>query len=195
MVKIVLSLIEALLIPKFIFKIKTNTSKICYALVTLWHPLTCQMLFSIPSKCKKYYFNFLSFGLILSLRIFTKIMNPIILHLRSKNIKVSTYLNDNFTRAQSEGTLKKLCLYCNKSSQWLRFLYKLWKVIHWTFNPSNTSISLPYDKIIKSENLLICSIIYVFSVKQFFFRVGIKSLLCFQIFSITLQANWIMLYW
>ena len=69
------------------------------------------------SKDNKYNFNFLSFGLTLYPRIFIKIMNPIILHLRSKNIKVSTYLNDNFTRAQSEGTLKKLCLYCNKSSQ------------------------------------------------------------------------------
>ena len=77
-------------------------------------------LFSIPlnkdsknfclfdSKGNKYNFNVLSFGLALSLRIFTKIMNLIISHLRSKNIKVPTYLNDNFTFAQSEGTLKKL---------------------------------------------------------------------------------------
>ena len=45
--------------------------------------------------------NVLSFGLT-SPRIFTKIMKPVISHLRSKNIKISAYLDDIFVGTQSE---------------------------------------------------------------------------------------------
>ena len=61
---------------------------------------------SFEFKGNKYNFNVLPFGLTSSPRIFTKIMKPIISHLRSKNIKVSAYLDDIFLRAQSENILK-----------------------------------------------------------------------------------------
>ena len=59
------------------------------------------------SKSKdNYNLNVLSIGLTSSPRIFTKIIKPVISHLRFKNIKVSSYSDDIFICAQSEDILK-----------------------------------------------------------------------------------------
>ena len=61
---------------------------------------------SFESQVNKYNFNVFPFGLTSSSRIFTKIMKPVIAHLRPTNINVSAYLDDILICVQSEDILK-----------------------------------------------------------------------------------------
>ena len=115
---------------------------------------------SFEFKGNKYNFNILPFGPTSSPRIFTKIIEPIISHLRSKNIKVFAYLDDIFLCVQSQDILKihvnivinllndlGFYVYFEKSS-----IVPSHTLVHlgYIWNSLDMSISLPSDKMIKT---------------------------------------------
>ena len=86
-------------------------------------------------------------------------MKPIISHMKSKNFKVSTNLDDIFTCAQSEDILKKFCYIVINLLNDLGFHSNFDKFsIELSYSTSRLylelfimSISLPNDKIIKTR--------------------------------------------
>ena len=106
-----------------------------------------------------YHFNVLPFGMTSSPRIFSKVLKPVITHLRSLGVRITSYLDDIFICCSSYDTLKvhinitlnlliSLGFFPNyeKSS-----LIPSQSIIHlgFKFDTSNMTISVPEEKIIK----------------------------------------------
>ena len=117
---------------------------------------------------ERYQYNCLPFGLSSSPRIFTKLIKPVIMHLRSKGIRVSFYLDDIFFCAATKEKLLEdlhfsITLLCS-----LGFSINLEKSVlcpqttlkhlGFMFNSIDMSLSLPEDKFLKIQNFA-CSLL------------------------------------
>ena len=130
-------------------------------------------------------------------------MNPIISHVKFKNLQVSAYLDDIFICAQSEDILKSYVNIVNNLLNDLGFHINFEKSSiepsHSTsrlyFELFNISISLPYDKIIKTRKFAYL-IHNKYSLRETIFILGlvVSHSCAFKFSPITLQANSIMLY-
>jgi hypothetical protein len=110
----------------------------------------------------RYVFNVLPFGLTSSPRIFSKVLKPVIMLLRSQGIKISFYLDDIFLCASSS------CLLQLHVKETLNLLISLGffpnyqksqltpsrSLLHlgYTWDSAAMTISLPEDKICKSQS-------------------------------------------
>lgn len=156
-----------------------------------------------------YQFNVIPFGLTSSPRIFSKVLRPVIIHLRSQGIKISAYLDDIFLCASNptllsshiETTLNLLTslgFYPNYTKSNLTPTQSL---VHlgYEWNTISMTISLPSDKIEKTRSMattlldstctlrklssfvgLAISHNTAFPLSPMYYR-GIQSLICFNL--------------
>ena len=119
--------------------------------------LTCFIVNNVT-----YHYNVLPFGLSSSPRIFTKLMNEVILYLRSKGVTISAYLDDIFLSSPSKetliehteltiDTLQSLGFTINQSKSSLTPSKNLTH-LGFVWNSSSMDISLPLDKVRKIAN-------------------------------------------
>ena len=111
---------------------------------------------------KRYHYNCLPFGLTSSPRIFTKVLKPVIMHLRLKGIKVTFYLDDIFLCAASRVKLLEDINYTISLLCSLGFSINLEKSVlvpqttlthlGFSFNSIDMTLSLPRDKFLKIQN-------------------------------------------
>lgn len=113
-------------------------------------------------ESQRYQFEVLPFGMTSSPRIFSKILRPVITHLRSSGVRILSYLDDIFICASSYALLKehiKICLDLlislgyspnyEKSS-----LNPSHELLHLGFlwNSSSMTVSVPTEKTRKTQN-------------------------------------------
>ena len=123
---------------------------------------SCKKFLCFEFNNQRYCFNVLPFGMSSSPRIFSKVLRPVIIYLRSQGIKILSYLDDIFLCASSRETLilnikstlnilvslgyypnyEKSCLVPSQSMLHLGF----------KFDTIAMKISVPEDKIQKSRS-------------------------------------------
>jgi len=124
------------------------------------HP-DCKKFITFQLRDKRFSFNVLPFGLTSSPRIFSKLLRPAIIWLRSRGIKVSSYLDDIFL-CHSENSvlsahvsktldlLSSLGFNPNLSKSQLTPSREI-RHLGFNWNSSNNSIKLPKEKILKTK--------------------------------------------
>lgn len=135
----------------------------------------CDAFFSVPIhpdhrkflafefNNNKYVFNVLPFGLTSSPRIFSKVLKPVIIFLRSQGIRISFYLDDIFlcSSSYSESVYNtRLCLNLLESLGFnpnykKSFLTPSHSMQHlgYLWDSKSMSISIPPEKIIKTKEI------------------------------------------
>lgn len=110
-----------------------------------------------------YSFNVLPFGLTSSPRIFSKLLRPVIAHLRSMGIKITAYLDDilisspSFNKALSDlNTTVDLLISLGYSINWEKSnCIPSQKILHlgYLWDSTSLSLSLPEDKLVKIKSI------------------------------------------
>ena len=125
------------------------------------HP-SCKKYVSFEFNHVCYSFNVLPFGMTSSPRIFSKVLKPAIIWLRSQGLKISFYLDDIFIAADSIQLLSSHTSLTLKLLTFLGFFPNYSKsslipsqtLIHlgYVWNSSSLSIHLPSEKLDKTRN-------------------------------------------